>query len=151
VHTKDRIVLKSKIIVDIFTPSLDDYLKVIKTIKEDTIEKNQEIIILLLNIEEIYVPDFINFQKTGETSFYALGSVEERFKLLYEMSPEDIKVIEEEISQRIQKRNIEYRTPKDIVCKYCKEDPDNAGLATPITLPSIAVDFEELFFRQIYR
>lgn len=151
VHTKDRIVLKSKIIVDVFTPSLDDYLKVIKSIKEDTIEKNQEIIILLLNIEEIYVPDFVNFQKTGEASFYALGSVEERFKLLFEMAPEDIKVIEEEISQRIQKRNIEYRTPKDIVCNYCKEDPDNAGLANPITLPSIAVDFEELFFRQIYR
>jgi hypothetical protein len=144
VHTRDRIFLKdSKIIVDVFTPSLRDYLNLVKIIKEESIEEKQELLSLFLNIEQIFIPDVLNFKKTGQPSFYTIDNLEERFNFFCKINPNEFKILEKDIHERIKKRAIHYKTPEGIKCTRCP-DQKTAG-----TFPSIIVDFEQMFFRKV--
>jgi hypothetical protein len=64
VRTKDRILMNdSKIIIDIYIPTLKDYLDVLQTIDPKELTANEEMFSIFLNISEIYVPNMVDIKK----------------------------------------------------------------------------------------
>jgi len=132
----------SKIIIDIYTPSLADYLRLIKSIKETEIEEKQELLSIFLNIQEIYVPNIAEFKKSGVVSFFTFKTLKEKLDFFYNLNPNDGNYITKKLRERIMKHAINYRTPERL-CNFCKQENKE------IILPTINIDFEDLFFRKI--
>ena len=71
VHSKERIMLNnSKIIVDIYTPSLWDHLELLSNLNPRVAEQYEGTIGLMLFIKEMFMIDIEQTRKTGRPKYY---------------------------------------------------------------------------------
>lgn len=134
-----RMLPKSKIIVEIQTPSLNDHLNLLSSIKEDKVDEIRNMLLTLLFIKKLYFPDVREIKKQGKPVYFSVNKRDEIFRIIRDLSPEDVTELGNSIGQRIDKYSIEYKI-KSFKCTNCHEE-----------VGDIPVDIEELLFQEILR
>ena len=129
----------SKIIVEIQTPSLNDHLNLLSSIKEDKIDEMKNMLLTLLFVKKLYFPDIAQIKKTGKPVYFTVNKREEIYNIMKDLAPEDISELGNSIGSRIDKYAVEYKI-KSFKCTNCKEE-----------VGDIPVDIESLLFQEILR
>lgn len=138
VNMKDRKMLpSSKIIVDIVTPTLHDYLKSLQR-SESFKGYEPEIFNYLKNVGSILIPH-IHAIAQGQIEYIELESVEDKLRAIVEMPPEDRKALDQAIREKREKFKVEYKLP-DCNCRSCGTEIKN-----------IVVDMTEILFLNMVR
>jgi len=139
VHKYERVMLKdSKCVVEIQTPSLYDYLSLIKNTDEKVLENYAETVSIMMFIKNFYILDVAATKATGKARFSPISTTgTEMLNTLTKLSVVDGKQLEKAIEARIEKFAINYSI-NNATCNHCKD-----------TLEPIAVDLETLLFTRI--
>ena len=138
VNQRSRIILpESKIIVDIVTPTLHDYLESLKN--ADRMKGfEREIFGYLKNIGTMLAPILQSFAE-GRPEFIELEQLAEKAKVIAEISPADRRFLEKSIAEKSEQYKVEYKLP-DFNCHSC------AG-----TIENIVIDMTEILFQSMAR
>ena len=139
VHKFERVMLNdSKCVVEVQTPSLEDYLTILKNTDPQVLENYAETISVMMFIKNFYLPNLAASKATGSAKYskVAMGGTE-ILNVLTKLSVNDGKQLEKIIEDRIEKYAISYSI-NNAVCQHCKD-----------TLESITVDLETLLFTRI--
>ena len=138
VNMKDRVILPStKIIADIGTPTLHDYLKSLQR-AESFKGYEPEIFTYLKYVEELYIPHIHAFAQ-GEVEYIQLETIEDKLRTVVEIPPEDRKALDKAIRDKMDKYKVEYKLP-DTNCRHCGTEIKN-----------IVVDMTETLFLSMVR
>lgn len=127
----------SKMIIEIQTPSLNDHLNLLSSIKEDKIDEIKNMLLTLLFVKKIYFPDVKKIASTGKPVYYPIVKRDQIFRLLRDLSPADITELGQCLENHINKYAVDYRI-KSFQCTNCKEE-----------VGDIPVDIENLLFQEI--
>ena len=128
---------QSKIIIEIQTPSLNDHLNLLSSIKEDKIEEVRSMLLTLLFVKKIYFPDVKKIAETGKPVYYPIIKRDQIFRLIRDLAPVDITELGKCLEDHINKYAVEYKI-KSFPCTNCKEE-----------VGDIPVDIENLLFQEI--
>lgn len=140
VHSFDRVMLNdSKIVVDIYTPSLFDHLALLKSTPREILSEYGSLLGLMLFIKEIYMLDVKSTQLSGNPSYYPIKGKDRILNLLSKLSPSDGQQLEDVITKRSEKYQIKYAI-NNAKCHHCKNP-----------IPTIPVDMETVLFTRINR
>ena len=136
VNNKVRIMLpKSKVIMDLVTPTLADY---IRTISRAETNKNvePEIFGYLKHVGDIFIPH-IQALAEGRADFLQLESIEDKIRTIINIDPEDRKMLDKAINDKMNTYKVEYKLP-DLTCRHCEKE-----------VKDITVDMTEVLFQNI--
>jgi hypothetical protein len=137
VHTHERILLtKSKIIVDIRTPSLQDHLDTLARYNDQTMSTARETFGCMVYIDQVLVPNIQAIKQTGKAIYSKLEDFDEVFRVVCDLK-EDGDRLNGAINRREKKYAVTYRI-KSIPCSACKED-----------MGEIPIDVERLLYFQM--
>lgn len=138
VNMKERHVLpSSKVVVDIVTPTLSDYIRTLqRTEAFKGIER--EVFAYLNNIGDMFIPHLQAFSE-GRAEFIQLETIEEKARVIADMPPEDKKALEGFIKEKADKYRVDYKLP-DFNCGSCNEEIKN-----------IVVDMADVLFQSMAR
>ena len=138
VGTTERLQLEdSKIIVDIYTPTLYDNLILLKSSTTDLIEKYANMIQVMSFVKGLYILDMETYKHTGEVSYYQLTKRQEILSVLLKLSSRDGIQLANTIEKRIEKYAVNYAI-QNITCSHCGTKLD-----------SIDVDMESVLFTRL--
>jgi len=139
VHTYKRIILKeSKIVIDIQTPSLEDYLNIIGSIKEpDKMSEIKNIVTTLLFIKSLLILDIKATKQKGHSVYYPVKSRGEIVNIISNMDIRDFRQLNKVIEERIDKYQIDYKI-KSFACPKCGKQ-----------VGDIPIDIENMLFLEI--
>lgn len=140
VHTTKRLILdESKIVFDIFIPSVYDYLELaIKNTSEKMLTDFADSISIALFIKSISIPNIELLEATGNLKFMRVPDEQSEYvDIISSLSYNDGEQLNEEISSFTDRYRIKY-TIKNLKCPSC-------GAVTD----SVDLDMENLLFRRI--
>lgn len=134
-HTKRIMLPESKIILDLVTPTLANY---INTISRSETYKNYEpeIFGYLKNVGDIMIPH-LHAMSQGRAEFIKLDTMEERIRIIVDMSKADKVYLDKEIRAKLDTYKVDYKLP-NMTCAHCQ---------APIV--DINVDLTETLFQSI--
>jgi hypothetical protein len=136
-NSTERILLpKSKIVVDIRTPSLQDHLDLLSKYNSSTMKDLQDTLMVMMYIKTILTPFISGIQKTGNVSYIPIEDFKEKLNIIYNLAGDD-DFLSKAIEEREESHKVEYNI-KEINCSSCKE---------PMT--KIPIDIEKLLFIQM--
>jgi hypothetical protein len=138
VNMKDRVILpQTKIIADIGTPTLHDYLKSLQR-AESFKGYEPEIFTYLKYVEELYIPHIHAFAQ-GDVEYIQLETIEDKLRAIVDIPSEDRKFLDKAIKDKMDKYKVEYKLP-DTNCRHCGAEIKN-----------IVVDMTETLFLSMVR
>lgn len=138
INTYDRIMLpNSKIIVDIYNPTLADFLNLLKVTNPKAAQKYAAALGSLLYIRKMYMPDFVKYKETGEFSVYEITGIKEKLNILLSMSTTDGNKLESLLNDRMNKYAINYAI-NSTTCTSCGKE-----------ISQSPVNVEAMLFRRI--
>ena len=138
VSTTDRIMLPStKIIMDIITPTMHDYLKSLQR-AESFKGYEPEMFTYLKYVGDILIPH-IHALAQGEAEYIQLESVEDKLRTVVNIPPEDRKILDKAIKDKLDKFKVTYKLP-DLTCRHCAHSIEN-----------VVVDMTEILFLNMVR
>lgn len=133
-----RIVLpKSKVIIDIRTPSLKDHLDILGMVKPEVLEEQSQLIILMLFIKSLFMISTKDTLESGKPKYYEIKDINAISRLINDLHPDDHKYLSSKIAERMEKYQIEYKV-SSFPCPKCQKE-----------VGDIPVDMEDLLFRKI--
>jgi hypothetical protein len=136
VNNKVRVMLpKSKIIMDLVTPTLADYIRTISR-AETNKGVEPEIFGYLKHIGDIFIPH-IQALAEGRADFLQLESIEDKIRTIVNVDPEDKKHLDKAINDKMGTYKVEYKLP-DLNCRHCEKE-----------VKDITVDMTEVLFQNI--
>ena len=136
VSKSERICLEqSKTIIDIRIPSLQDQLNVLKSTPSDKMEENQDDLVTLLFIKNLYLLNVPETLEKKSAVYYPVTAQKSIINILKELSINDSKQLAKAIDSWTDKYKTEYRIPS-FKCPSCKKD-----------LGDMPVDMESVLFR----
>jgi hypothetical protein len=140
VQTSDRYLLpKTKIILEIKTPSLEDHLNLLGLFSDDALEEKPETFGSLLFIKKIFVPDLKGTKAAGKPIFSEINDMEEKLRYIRNLPTEDGDELNYLINQRERKYEVRYEIAP-FPCAHCK-----------VSLGRIPIDMEHFLFLQMSR
>jgi hypothetical protein len=140
VHTMDRIILpESKIVVDIYTPSLYDHLEILKNVDQKLIEQESTSISLMLFIKAMYMLDVDGSLKSGIAKYYPIVGNNKILGIISELSHKDGLFLERSIEERIRKYSVTFSV-KNQKCSHCQD-----------SLGSLPIEIEQALFTMLQR
>lgn len=139
VHTTKRISAKeSKMVFDIKIPSVFDYLEgILGNVNEQFAEEFSQSLGVALFIDKIFIPNVVNYERTGRLTFMEVSEKGKIIDILSKMSFYDGSKLAEDINEFTDKFRVTYSI-KDVGCPHC-------GLA----LGEIPMNMEEVLFTVI--
>ena len=150
VHTTKRVILEeSKIIIDINIPSLFDYLEnVVAKTDDSELEEYQNAVGLSLFVKGIYLPNILEYEKTGKLNWVELDLKDNEgmnlapasnklIETISNLSYYDSLQLSDEINTFVEKYRISYSI-KNVTCPRCGN-----------VIPRITLDMEEVLFDTI--
>jgi hypothetical protein len=140
VHQGERRLLPdSKIIVDIFTPSIFDHLEMLRkaTGEPKVAEQYREELPMNLFIKKLYMPNVKEIRRTQKPHYYPVSDFASVLNILSNLSKDDGKLISKTIESRIKKYDVEFLI-KNAKCQHCND-----------SLPNIPIDMEKALFTKI--
>ena len=141
-RNKERIILPDcKAIVEVITPSCDDYLNHLSKYDANTMQDANETFGVMLYIGRIFVPNILILKNTGKLAFDEIPSrdFEQKFKIVSHLSNKDGSVLTKAINDRESLYTVQHRL-RGVTCQNCKRD-----------LGNINIDLENLLFHLIKR
>lgn len=138
VNKTERIVLpKSKIIMDVQTPSLANHLDLLSSADPKKISEVEDILTILLFLKKVYILDVKASMKANSAKYFEIKTRNEMVNVIRKLSIEDYKELNRVMAERINKYAIEYKI-KDFPCHNCGKE-----------VGDIPIDVETLLFQQI--
>ena len=137
----ERIILpKSKIIVDIKIPTLQDHLNILGSIKDkDKAQELEDIVNTLIFIKDLYCMDVKATKESNKAIYFPINERTRLVSILSNMQVEDFKYLNNKITERAEKYSIEYKI-KSFKCPKCHRE-----------VGDMPVDIERLLFLEISR
>jgi len=130
---------KTKLIVDIKEPSLQDVLNIYELIPTEEVENLLEIISYFIYVSAIYIPTFN--KETNKVNFIKETNKDKLFSIVRTLQPLDFNKIEEACDEANGKLLLSYQTPSKKICS-------TAGCNTPVE--RLEVSFSEILFQKVY-
>lgn len=128
---------ETKIIVEVQTPSLNDHLNLLSSVRPEKLEEMGSLLMTLLFVKKIYFPDIKLLKETNKLKYFTVIKKNDIYRILKDLGVEDIKTLGNSIQNRIDTYNVEYKI-KSFPCTNCNEP-----------LGDIPIDMEDLLFREI--
>jgi hypothetical protein len=133
-----RVVLpKSKIIVDIKTPTLYNFVSSLQQ-AESFANYEPEMFTYLKYAQQILIPVLQSFAE-GRPEYIRLESIEDKLRCIVDMPPSDRKALDAAITEKNSTYKVEYKLP-DLTCGGCGQ-----------TIKNIVVDMVETLFVNMAR
>lgn len=142
INKSNRVILdNSKIIVDIRTPSLYQYLSILSSVKtnlsQEEKDKANSLANILVFIKDILIPDYQELKINHKLKYTEIDERSQIASIVSSFEMEDTNQLGNFIEERNSKYNIEYKI-KNFNCSNCGKE-----------LGDIPVNMEELLFTQI--
>jgi len=138
VHTTRRIILpKSKLIIYIKTPSLQDHLNLLSHYNAASMANLRETIGIMTYIDKLYYPNMAAIKASGRPVYSELKEFGKKLDVVYRLKDGDDDFLNGEINKREEKHNVSYRL-KEMECPQCKHN-----------IKDMDIDIERLLFYQM--
>jgi hypothetical protein len=138
VNVTERIVLPdSKIIFEIKIPTIKKHLDTISGVNKELKDRIQNILLIMMFLNKIYMLNVKDTMRTGEPSYYEVTDKNKIASIISKLSITDAKEVSKHIEELIDKNHLQYKI-KSFKCTKCQED-----------IGDIDVNVESLLFQQI--
>jgi hypothetical protein len=128
---------KSKILIDIQTPSLWNHLELLASIDKRSMNEMEDVIGTMMFIKNLFLLDVKELERTGKPKYYPITDKNQIINILRNLEVLDAKALGDAIADRSDKYAITYKI-QNFKCGKCNND-----------VGEIPVDVEQLLFSQI--
>jgi hypothetical protein len=120
-ETTRKLLPQSKIIIDLYSPSLNDHLNLLGGLNANylTDKRYEYTISLFLYTKNLYIPDLFSFSEGQQLEYAAVTSPDRKMEILHNLSKDDGLAIGKAIKEHTLKYSVSYAI-KNVRCLKCK-------------------------------